>query len=75
MWWKSSRLDRIEATLFQLVNRKWQEYSEIDGKASYRLSQAVDHQYRGTLYRFSDIYDVYDWQKDQGYKNFSRWVN
>ncbi len=67
--------DGIKATLFQLVNGKWQEYPEIDGIASYRLNQAVSNQYRGKGYRFSDIYHVYDWQKDQGYNNFSSWVN
>jgi hypothetical protein len=65
----------ITATLIHLVNGEWKEYSEIDGRASYRLEKPFSEEYRGKSWRLSSFYPVYDWDEHDGYNNFSSWVN
>lgn len=61
-------------TLFEKVNVKWEKYKEIDGNASYRIHQKPS-EYRGNGYNLASFYPVYDWIDNDGYNNFSRWVN
>ncbi len=61
------------ATLHEKVSNKWRKYSEIDGKASYQTG-GVAEKYRGKGFNFSRWYKVYDWVADNGYENFSKWV-
>jgi hypothetical protein len=63
----------ITATLHEIANGQWREYTEVDGSASY-LIDAVPEQYRGHGYNFGSWYPVYDWVADDGYNNFSTWV-
>jgi hypothetical protein len=60
-------------TLWEKTGGMWKEYSEIDGSASYRTG-GVGSQYRGGGFNLGSWYRVYDWVRDEGYKNFSTWV-
>lgn len=57
--------------LYDFVNNKWVVYSDLN---SYSVKQ-VDEKYRDKIYRLSTDYPIYDWLKDDGYNNFSDWVN
>jgi hypothetical protein len=61
------------ATMYEIVNGKWQKYAEIDDSASYRTG-GVGQQYWGKGFRFSQWYRTYDWVAGAGYKNFVNWV-
>lgn len=61
------------ATLWEFVNGNWIQYNEIDGSSSYQTN--VPKQYWGQGYNFAGWYPVYNWVTDDGYNNFSKWVN
>ena len=63
----------LTATLWQKVNEKWEEYSEIDGSASYQTG-GVDTQYRNKGFNLAQWYPEYDWVRDDGFNNFADWV-
>jgi hypothetical protein len=60
-------------TLWEKVNNQWNEYSEIDGSASYRTG-GVASKYRGKGFNLGNWYLTYDWIGDDGYNNFGAWV-
>lgn len=62
-------------TLWELVDKEWVKYDKIDGSASYQLETPVAKEYRGNSYNLSRFYKVYDWVSDNGYNNFSDWVD
>ena len=61
------------ATMYEKLNGKWQEYTEIDDSASYR-SGGIEQQYWGKGFNFSQWYRVYDWIGNNGFDNFANWV-
>lgn len=63
----------LTATLHEKGNGKWYEYGEIDGSASYRIDPVAD-QYKGKGFHLGNFYPTYDWVADDGYQNFSTWV-
>ncbi len=63
----------LTATLWEMVNGEWKQYSEIDGCASYQTNE-VGQQYRGKGFNLGNLYREYDWVSDNGYNNFSTWV-
>ena len=63
----------LTATLHEVANGLWKEYTEVDGSSSYQIG-AVPEQYRSQGYNFGKWYPVYDWVADDGYHNFSTWV-
>ncbi len=65
--------DGQTGTLHQVVNGKWEQYSEIDGSASFATSVAAP--YRGNGYNLSQWYKTYDWVTDDGYNNFATWID
>ena len=62
----------LTATLHEIVNGKWVEYTRIDGSPSYRTQ--VPRQYWGHGYNLTNFYSTYDWIADDGYQNFATWV-
>lgn len=64
--------DGSTGTLWEWVNGKWAEYSEIGGSASY--STVVERRHWGQSYRLAAMYRTYDWIGDGGYDNFASWV-
>ncbi len=64
----------LTATLWEKVNGNWKEYTEIDGTASYQTG-GVQPQYRGKGFNLAQWYPEYDWVTNNGYQNFSSWVD
>ena len=62
------------ATLFEWKNRQWQEYTEVDGRASYQID-GIAQKCRGKSFQLSQLFATYNWIEDNGYNNFSDWVN
>jgi hypothetical protein len=62
------------ATLHECINGAWREFDEVDGASSYRRVSPVREQYRGSGYKLSQLFAIYDWAADDGYNNFSTWV-
>lgn len=62
-------------TLWELVDKEWVKYDKIDGSTSYQLETPVAKEYRGNGYNLNRFYKVYDWVSDNGYNNFSDWVD
>lgn len=65
--------DGMEGILWEKVNGKWIEYSEIGGSAAYSIGR-VEPRYRGQGFDLGGWYPVYDWTGDDGYKNFATWI-
>ncbi|MFN8636925.1 MAG: TIR domain-containing protein [Chloroflexota bacterium] len=61
------------ATLWELVEGEWKQYSEIDGSATYETG-GISAPYWGKSFTFSQMYREYDWLADDGVKNFASWV-
>ena len=61
------------ATLWELNNGKWEEYTEIDGVSSFRTG-GVSEPYRNKGFNLSQWYPTYDWVANDGYNYFSLWV-
>jgi len=62
--------DGKRLNLHDLIEGKWIKYPDLDG---WSVKQ-VDEKYRNKIYRLSSDYKVYDWNQDDGYNNFSKWV-
>lgn len=62
------------ATLHEIVNGQWRQYSEIDGSASYQTG-GVGREYWGKGFNLSQWYRTYDWVANNGYSNFASWVS
>lgn len=62
--------DGKKLNLHDFINKKWIKYPDLDG---WSVKQ-VDEKYRNKIYRLSSDYNVYDWNDDDGYNNFSKWV-
>jgi hypothetical protein len=63
----------LTATIYELINEEWLLYTEVDGRASWRLAQPRNR-YRGQGFQLTDLFPTYDWVADKGYDNFSEWV-
>lgn len=61
------------ATLWEHANGRWNQYTEIDGSASYRV-QGLAARYHGKSLNLGQFYPEYDWVVDDGYNNFATWI-
>lgn len=61
-------------TMLEWKNGKWNPYTQIDGSASYRLENLAPVEYRGKCIQLSKLKAVYNWVENDGYNNFSDWV-
>ncbi len=61
------------ATLWQYGIFGWNEYKEIDGSSTYSVN--IEPKFRGKSFKLSELFDTYDWQYNDGYNNFSTWVD
>lgn len=64
----------LTATLHDKINGQWIEYAEVDGCAAYR-TDGVAGKFRGQGFHFGRLFPTYDWVADDGYENFSTWVD
>jgi len=63
----------LTATLWEKVNSEWKKYIEIGDSAPYQTG-GVSQAYRGKGFNLSQWYPEYDWVTDDGYSNFTHWV-
>ena len=56
---------------YEYKKGKWVQYGDYD---PYSLKTVVPQIKRGKFYKLSSDYPVYDWIKNDGYNNFSKWV-
>ena len=56
---------------YELKNGKWYKYKDMKG---YTLKNTASESKRGKVIRLSNVYSCYDWIEDDGYNNFSKWV-
>lgn len=61
-------------TLYEWKNGEWSKYTQLDGSASYWLDTPIRKEMRNNFYQLSKLFSVYDWNKNDGYNNFSDWV-
>tara|TARA_B110000902_G_scaffold148956_1_gene171579 strand:- start:24 stop:599 length:576 start_codon:yes stop_codon:yes gene_type:complete len=59
--------DGKTVNLYDYIDKKWIKYTDLD---SYSVKE-VDEKYRNKIYRLSSDYNIYDWNDDDGYDNFS----
>lgn len=64
----------MTATLYEVRNAAWKEYTEVGNGASYRTN-GVAQKYWGKFFTFSQLFPTYNWVKDDGYNNFASWVD
>ena len=60
-------------TMYQLLNGKWVEYSEINGSSSYSI-KTTSKSKNGKFFKLSHFYKTYKWNKDKGYNSFGTWT-
>ena len=58
-------------SIYEWKNRKWIQYQDL---APYSLKTTAPVLKRGKLYKLSSLYRVYNWVRNDGYNNFSKWV-
>lgn len=68
-------------TFYELVDRKWIPFKDLlaDNNRttnSFYFENGWFSKYKGGIrYKFSDLFDDgYDWVSDDGYRNFSEWI-
>jgi len=66
--------DGLTRTLHERIGQQWRLYKEIDGTASAQISM-VSEQYRGKSFNLARWCKIYEWVRDNGYNNFSKWVD
>ncbi len=60
-------------TLFEKnISGEWIEYEKIDGTARHSVN--VGDNYKGKGFTLSSLSTTYDWVENDGYENFSTWV-
>jgi len=57
--------------LHNYIQGEWIDYTDHDGW----VVDDVDENRIGKICRLSSIYPIYDWIEDNGYNNFSSWIN
>jgi len=67
--------DGQSLTMYEAVNGQWAEYAEVDGSSTYTLKNTAANERRGKFLKLKDDYPVYLWNKNNGYENFSNWVD
>jgi hypothetical protein len=64
--------DGSTATLWEKNESAWTEYDKIDESANCAFQ--VEQQFRGKGFNLGNWYQVYKWNANDGYNNFSSWV-
>ena len=59
--------DGKTVNLYDYIDKKWIKYTDLD---SYSVKEVAE-KYRNKIYRLSSDYNIYDWNDDDGYDNFS----
>ena len=67
--------DGYRLTMYEYKNSCWSTYTEVGGSSSYILSKQAPLEKRGKFFKLSTFYPTYLWNKNNGYKNFTKWVD
>lgn len=59
-----------KVSLHNYIQGDWVKYNDLDG---WSVSE-VKENLRNKIFRLSTLYSIYDWVDDDGYNNFSDWV-
>jgi hypothetical protein len=70
---KRYSVDGIDLTMLEASNTQWVEYAEIDGSATYTLKTSRPER-AGQTIPLATGCPVYLWNRDNGYENFSSWI-
>lgn len=62
--------DGTKLNLHDYIEGEWIKYPDLEG---WNVKK-VEESYRNKIYRLSKDYYIYDWIDDDGYNNFSKWV-
>lgn len=65
--------DGNRITMYEWKNGRWVTYNQIGNSSVYTINQ-VSTTYRGKFFQLSKFYPTHLWNKDNGYKNFPKWV-
>ena len=65
--------DGTQLTMLEAQDGEWVEYAQIDNSATYTLKTPRPDR-AGQLVALSSTYSVYRWNGDNGYENFSSWI-
>ncbi len=57
-------------SLHNYINGEWTKYTDLDG---WSVNEVAENK-RNKILRLSTLYPIYDWITDDGYKNFSDWI-
>jgi hypothetical protein len=63
----------LTATLWEKRDEKWVHYTQIDDTATYQTGGVRDA-LKGKGFNLTAFYPEYDWIDNDGYNNFSGWV-
>jgi glycine cleavage system aminomethyltransferase T len=63
--------DGTALKIYEFTNAKWQEFADISG---YSLKNPRPREQWGNFYQLTKWHATYDWVSDNGYDNFSDWV-
>lgn len=66
-----TNLDGITATPIEYNGTSWVNYAKLQ---SIKLNTPMNERFRDTGHKLSHWFKIYDWDKDNGYNNFSSWV-
>lgn len=53
--------------------KKWEPYTQIDGNAVHPMKAPPG--YTGKAVKLKELYKTYDWMAEDGYNNFSNWLD
>ena len=63
--------DGMKVTLHEWNTNQWQQYQDLNG---WSFSKPRPQSDWGQIWQLSKWYHVYNWISDDGYNNFSKWV-
>lgn len=64
--------DGLKATLVEWSGTEWVKYNKVDGSADYAVKVPAER--RGKSFKLSELFELHDWTKDDGYNNFADWL-
>lgn len=67
--------DGKKVTLWEKINTEWVEFTKIENKSTFNNPYNINDDRKGEGFNLSHFYSTHDWKDDDGYNNFSDWVN
>lgn len=64
--------DGKKISFVNYINSNWVKYTDL---GEYTLKNIASEDKRGKIFRLSTICKIFDWTKDNGFENFSKWID